>query len=367
MPREAKPLPLDRARAATVDMLFTHHDRIAHIEDPIWADVSSLAAAGRTLFVTCDETASVEGLDWDPETGIAGAHRSYPLGLVFELPAGAKGEMDIEGLAISDGWLWVCGSHGLKRGKPGGKKFKDLADIDWDPNRGFLGRLPLVEREDGRVEPVGALDPIDAGPARRAAMLPMVGTRDSYLRRMLARDPLIAPFIDLPCKENGFDVEGLAVRGNEVILGLRGPVLRGWALIVRMEMEETAPGELQPAKREDGRRYALHALDLGGQGIRDLAWDGDRLLILSGAIADHGALQSVFALSPGDFDREVIGADRLPRLLDIQILRGGDNAEGLEVVGEGEDRRLMLVYDSPHNARTDPDEGRLTGDLFALS
>ena len=113
MDRTPMAQPLDRDRVATVDMLFTHHDQIAHVDDPIWADVSSLAAAGRTLFVTCDETASVEGLDWDPDAGRAGAHRSYPLGLVFELPAGAKGEMDIEGLAVSDGWLWVCGSHGL--------------------------------------------------------------------------------------------------------------------------------------------------------------------------------------------------------------------------------------------------------------
>ena len=347
-------------------MLFTHHDQIAHVDDPIWADVSSLAATGRSLFVTCDETASVEGLDWDPDTGQAGAHRSYPLGLVFELPEGATGEMDIEGLAVSDGWLWVCGSHGLKRGKPGKKKLKDLASIAWDANRGFLGRLPLVERADGRFEPVAAADPIDGAPGRRAAMLPMTGTRDTYLRRMLSRDPLIAPFIDLPCKENGFDIEGIAARGNEVILGLRGPVLRGWALIVRLEMKETAAGELKPAKRADGRRYAIHALDLNGQGIRDLAWDGERLLILSGAISDHEALQSVFALDPADFDREVIAGERLPRILDLVIQRGGDNAEGLEIVGEGEDRRLMIVYDSPHNHRTDADQGRLTGDLFAL-
>ena len=357
---------LERDRCATVDMLFTHHDHIAHVEDPIWADVSSLAAAGRTLFVTCDETASVEGLDWDPETGQADDHRSYPLGLVFELPEGAKGEMDIEGLAVSDGWLWVCGSHGLKRGKPGGKKFKDLRAIDWDPNRGFLGRLPLVERSGGRFEPVAAADPIDGAPERRAAMLPMTGTRDTYLRRMLAKDPLIAPFIDVPCKENGFDIEGIAAKGDEVILGLRGPVLRGWALIVRMRMKETKAGELKPEKREDGRRYAIHALDLNGQGIRDLAWDGDRLLILSGAISDHEALQSVFALDPKDFDREVIPGERLPRILDLVIQRGGDNAEGLEIVGEGEGRRLMIVYDSPHNHRTDADEGRLTGDLFML-
>ena len=151
-----------------------------------------------------------------------------------------------------------------------------------------------------------------------------------------------------------------------MILGLRGPVLRGWALIVRLEMKETAAGELKPVKREDGRRYAIHALDLRGQGIRDLAWDGDRLLILSGAISDHEALQSVFVLDPSDFDREVIGADRLPSILDLAIQRGGDNAEGLEVVGEGADRRLMIVYDSPHNHRTDADEGRLTGDLFTL-
>ena len=46
----------------------------------------------------------------------------------------------------------------------------------------------------------------------------------------------------LPSKDNGLDIEGLAVLGNRVYLGLRGPVLRGRAIILELELEESEPG-----------------------------------------------------------------------------------------------------------------------------
>ena len=44
----------------------------------------------------------------------------------------------------------------------------------------------------------------------------------------------------LPGKDNGLDVEGIAVAGPRVYLGLRGPVLRGWATIVEIAV---TPGD----------------------------------------------------------------------------------------------------------------------------
>ncbi len=61
--------------------------------------------------------------------------------------------MDIEGLCCVDGWLWICGSHSLERGKPEGG-LADMKDIDWDPNRGFLRRIPLRHRGKGVYEPL---------------------------------------------------------------------------------------------------------------------------------------------------------------------------------------------------------------------
>src|SRR3954454_10391366 len=69
--------------------------------------------------------------------------------LAPDLPGGAGGEMDIEGLSAEGGHLWIVGSHSLAREQP--KKKDDLrkplprlADVRADPTRPFLGRLPLA-------------------------------------------------------------------------------------------------------------------------------------------------------------------------------------------------------------------------------
>ena len=86
------------------------------------------------------------------------------------LPDGPEGEMDIEGLDADGDWLWICGSHSLKRGKAELDE-KELNDSlrSWrrptrDPNRFFLGRLPLVAR-------AGGLEPVAQDGERRAAHL----------------------------------------------------------------------------------------------------------------------------------------------------------------------------------------------------
>ena len=40
----------------------------------------------------------------------------------------------------------------------------------------------------------------------------------------------------IPGKDNGIDCEGLAVAGDRVFIGLRGPVLRGWAMIIELQV-----------------------------------------------------------------------------------------------------------------------------------
>ncbi len=199
-------------------------------------------------------------------------------------------------------------------------------------------------------------------------MLKMKRSRDKApLRRMLAADPLIGSFVGLPAKENGFDIEGLAVRGDEVLLGLRGPVLRGLALLVRIELKEKDEGLLKPRKLEGGRRYSLHALDLNGQGIRDLAWQGDRLLILSGATTDLEALQSIFALEHFRPDRQVYPSSAIGRVLDLPIIRGADHAEGIAIIGDEGAEQLLVTYDSPHTDRTNAESHELRADVFEIA
>src|SRR3546814_18576668 len=97
------------------------------------------------------------------------------------------------------------------------------------------------------------------------------------LHKALGRDPVLKPYLDVPCKENGFDVEGLAVAGSHVLLGLRGPVVRGRAVIVETRMKTAKSGVLKPHKLGAGNLYRLPAVDLHGLGVRDLPSDGGAL------------------------------------------------------------------------------------------
>ena len=71
----------------------------------------------------------------------------------------ADGEMDIEGLCAAEGFLWIVGSHSRKRSKPKRDKndrteaLQSMEEIAREPNRYFLGRIPLVEEAAGLFTP----------------------------------------------------------------------------------------------------------------------------------------------------------------------------------------------------------------------
>ena len=92
------------------------------------------------------------------------------------------------------------------------------------------------------------------------------------------------PFAGLPGKDNGLDIEGLAVTGDRVYLGLRGPVLRGWACVLSLVVESAGRIDHRPrtAIAQESRAVRKHFLDLGGLGVRDLIVDGDDLVVLAG-------------------------------------------------------------------------------------
>ena len=111
----------------------------------------------------------------------------------------------------------------------------------------------------------------------------------------LRGNAFLGPYVGLPSKENGLDVEGLAVSGDYVVLGLRGPVLGSHAFIVVLLLPHNGDGVLIP-KNIDSKPYRLHALFLGGLGIRDLLFDGNRLLILAGPAQKTECMQLVYAI-----------------------------------------------------------------------
>ncbi|ODN72365.1 DUF3616 domain-containing protein [Methylobrevis pamukkalensis] len=247
-------MTVHHARRA-IELKFSTPDMLRHVDDPIQSDLSAATFSRGCLFLSCDETAGVDRLT--EQDGHWGDHRHFNLGELLDLPDGPAGEMDIEGLCCDDDWLWVVGSHALKRKKPdaeddGATNLAAMTAVTREANRYFLGRFPLSGAD-------GDLRPVRRAGSRRAEHV-RFGKTKSRLMRWLGKDPHLAPFLSLPSKENGLDIEGIAARGLRVWLGLRGPVLRGYAVILELEMKVTGKSGLK-AKRIDGRRrYRKHLL-----------------------------------------------------------------------------------------------------------
>ena len=347
-----------------IDLAFSDWRPLRHVEDPLHKDLSAVTRIGDSLFLACDETASVERLR-RLKDGRFGEHRHFGLDGLVDLPDGAEGEMDIEGLCAVDGFLWVVGSHALKRSKP--KRDESEADdalrrmerVDREPNRHFLGRIPLAEEAPSLFVPSRS----DGG--RRAAWAKF-GKGNSALNDWVADDPHLAPFLTIPAKENGFDVEGLAVRGNRIWLGLRGPVLRGHAVVLDLEIAEKTPGRLK-ARRIDGeRRYRKHLLDTRGLGIRDMRLDGDDLLLLVGPTMSLEGPAFVLRWRDGVHDdvSGVIDPDRIETVAELPYRLHADHPEGIDLWPEAGSGALLVIYDAPAPERTDPETFMVRADLI---
>lgn len=339
-------------------------------------NLSAVLEVENHLWLGADEGTTIERLS---PTGPAeyGRHTVFDLRDVLALPGAADEEIDVEGLAYADGCLWMTGSHSVRRSEPdlpgleGGmrKQVRRLARTRRGGNRYLLGRVPLVPAADG-----SGLEPRrKGGDGTRAARLPG-GRRRNLLVDLLRNDDHLAPFLSVPGKDNGFDVEGLALGEGHVFLGLRGPVLRGWAvvLVLAPELDPDDPELLRLARLGGGKRlYRKLFLDLQGLGVRDLVFDGADLLILAGPTmpldGDAVVLRWRNALSCGG--DALIPRDRFERMLDLPYGRGAeegvDHPEGLALLESGGQRSLLVVYDSPSEERRRGASG-VVADRFAI-
>ena len=347
------------APLARVTFQFLPPDRPGTPGVAVQEDLSACVRLGDVLFLACDETAGIERLRLTPSGW--GDHHHYDLAGFVDLPAGPANEIDIEGLEIADGWLWVLGSHALKRRGPGkatgAEALARMAEVQDDGNRQFLGRLPLADLGDGP-------EPVAQDGARRQAHVRFSPV--AKLKRWLAGDPHLGRFLDIPAKENGLDIEGIAVRGDRIWLGLRGPVLRGHAVVLELEIALDAAGNLKPARIDGRRRYRKHLIDTGGAGIRDLALDGDDLLLLTGpTLAGDGATRVLrWRNAVGCTESALHRGDRVTLALDLPYAGTGDNPEGL---CRWEADEWLVVHDSPHPDRISGQPASYLADLWRLT
>ncbi|HEX2077823.1 MAG TPA: DUF3616 domain-containing protein [Longimicrobium sp.] len=366
-----------RSPDATVRIALTQPPDGGTDARDIRESLSAVVQTGRHLWLGCDETCTLERVT-DLGGGRWGEHRTFPLADVLDLPGADDGEVDVEGLAWDPPYLWVVGSHGRKRGRPDPadgveKAFADLADVDLDENRYLLARIPLEEDPEhgGLVPRRTCPHPDDPSATLTAARLRGKGMR-SALIRAIEDDEHLRRYLKIPGKDNGFDVEGLASAGGRLFLGLRGPVVRGWAVVLEVEAREADRPERLRLRRigAEGERYRKHFLDLDGLGVRELSADGDDLLVLAGPTMDVRAPATLFRWR-GAVRAEansITGRDRLERLMDLphDVDGGSDHPEGLcrlRADGVPEDA-LLVVYDGSGPGRTEGDA--VVADLFTL-
>jgi hypothetical protein len=169
-------------------------------------------------------------------------------------------------------------------------------------------------------------------------------------------DPHLSPFVPIPGKDNGLDVEGLAVRGMRAFVGLRGPVLREWCCILELLLEADADdGSLKLLPLDGSVPYRKHFLKLGGLGVRDLVWLENDLLILAGPSMAHDGPIEIWRWRNAIKQRASGTASETRRLLVLPHGERTDRAEGMTIFdGDAAGSSVLVVFDTP-------DTRRLTG------
>ncbi|AZR83001.1 DUF3616 domain-containing protein [Thiomicrospira sp. S5] len=213
-------------------------------------NISGLVITDRFMALATDEGTSLQIL---PKRN--GVYHAEPSGKITLTDT--PDELDLEGLAWRKPYLYAIGSHSKKRKKikPGAsdkKNLKRLTPIHDEPSRNVLFQIRLNEA------------------------LEVTATRKRSLMPIIQNNKMLAPFTALPSKENGIDIEGLAVTKQHLYVGFRGPVFRGnLAAVLKLDLEANT-FELTDPK--------LRLVNLNGLGIRDMVADDTQLYLLSGPV-----------------------------------------------------------------------------------
>lgn len=325
-------------------------------------DVSAVRLTpDKHLWLGSDETSTIERLSFIDERTFA-EHKHFQVTDFIDLPAPPEEEIDIEGIAYNYPYLWFVGSHSWKRKKAKEDKTDEenierLTKLKIEPNRFIIGRIPLINGELVKSCP----HPDNPSETISAAKLE-VTKQGNLLMNALIDDVHLGAYVKatIPGKENGFDIEGIAVYQERIFLGLRGPVLRGWAVMLEIELEQSESGLLKLKQS-----YKKHFLYLNGLGIRDLCLDGEDLLILAGPTMDLDGPVRVYRLEKGVNIREDVLSK--PKIIkEIPYGNTDDHAEGMTLFTEfTQTPSILVLYDSPAKARLQGDSD-IIADVFKL-
>ena len=303
------------------DTIWLDYGQAAEEDSKLLASLSTLVTAGQFLWTASDEGRTIECLE--PDGKGFRLRTQIRLDDVFDgLPGKDDGdEVDVEAIDIANGNLWICGSHCRVRKQP--KKDKTL---DPEPrkrkSRHLLGHARLLEK---------GTDLADPGTA-----LPFEG--DGSLREILRRkNPYIAPFIDLPSKENGLDIEGMCIANGRMFLSLRGPLVDSIAIILEVGLAQSGELDLSP--------MITHLVDLGGLGVRDLTHVDGALLVIAGPVSSAAEPFRIYRWRPKTTDL-IQEPDAL-----CEWPRNDETPEGICRLDRNGKEGLAILYDSPDPTR----------------
>lgn len=335
--------------------------------------LSAVVQIDDTLWLAHDETATLERLtlsETEPNNRVlATDHQQFSLHDFLTLPVVSKTnhspqqEVDIEGLAYADGYIWLVGSHSLKRKKPKSElnienNQNRLASIIREGNRFLVARIP-VEAHKGSYR-------LCKTHKKLSAACLQGDENGNELTAAIANDPHLAAFLNIPGKDNGFDIEGLAVVNKRLFLGLRGPVLRGWAIILEIELDEQ--GRHLQTIGPDRQLYRKHFLQMDGLGVRDLYFQNSDLLILAGPSMDLDGPVRVFRWRNAALTQQesFLSSEQLQTVLNLPYGDGNDHPEGMSLFcTKHADPSLIIVNDSASPQRQ-ISPSTLLADLFEL-
>jgi hypothetical protein len=229
-------------------------------------------------------------------------------------------EIDIEGIAIVGRTVHVLGSHARKR-----KKLDPSDETQAENRRRMTENIHEPLRE--------SLYRFELNADGKLASEVQVTT----LRPRIESDLILRPFLEIPGKEGGIDLEALMARDAKLWAGFRGPVLRdGYAPVLVFDFANPARGELR-------------FVQLGGLGIRDMASTRDGILLLAGPIGNARARIEIYLWDgqdqiPGS-DVNITPVKKLGELAPPHEAHQA-NAEGLLVLEETDDAwEILVVFD----------------------
>jgi uncharacterized protein DUF3616 len=211
-------------------------------------------------------------------------------------------DLDGEGVAFAAPHFYVVGSHGCSRNS---NKFRISSFI--------LGRIPVdAQGTPGTVE-------------------------TSYrLADVLKNAPQVGAFFGKDLNgAGGLNIEGIAVAGGQLIVGLRAPVIDGKAFLVAVDLAHLFSG----SSTSPPSNTRVIPLALGANtGIRDLATTPDgRLLVLAGPAQDQDVRYGLFLVDLA----APAALTHLATLRDVEEDGARAKPEGAVVLGATADARRL--------------------------